>query len=90
MCHAVEPKHNGRVPASVVYIPTAPSTPKNVVYISQHWKDLVAGQPPEDYKYLDGSGSELILSTLNERKLKGALSLDGLNPEGRRGLGEGR
>lgn len=89
MCHAVETTHNGSLPASVCYIPACPSTPMNQAYIRQHWKGLVAGVPPEDYKYLDGAGSELILSTLNERKLKGALSLDSISLEGRRGLGEG-
>lgn len=89
MCHAVEPTHNGSLPASVCYIPSAPSTPSNLNYIRKHWKDLVAGIPPDDYKYLDGTGSELVLSKQNERKMKGALPLDALSAEGRRGLGEG-
>ncbi|KAH6719744.1 duf1479 domain-containing protein [Leptodontidium sp. MPI-SDFR-AT-0119] len=88
MCHAVETTHNGSEPASVCYIPAVPSTPGNVAYIRQHWEDLVAGNPPEDYKYLDGTGSDLVLSQQNERKMKGALSLDKLSAEGRRGLGE--
>ncbi|CZR57752.1 uncharacterized protein PAC_07641 [Phialocephala subalpina] len=88
MCHAVETTHNGPGPASVCYIPAAPSTPGNVTYIKQHWKDLVAGVPPEDYKYLDGAGSELVLSQQNERKMKGALSLDDISVEGRRALGD--
>jgi hypothetical protein len=89
MCHAVETTHDGSVPASVCYIPAAPSTPANMAYIRQHWKDLVDGIPPEDYKYLDGAGSELALSTVNERTMKGAMSLDSISAEGRRGLGEG-
>lgn len=88
MCHAVETTHNGSGPASVCYIPAAPSTPANIVYIRQHWKDLVAGVPPEDYKYLDGAGSELVLSQQNERKMKGAMALDDISLEGRRALGE--
>ncbi len=88
MCHAVETTHNGTTPASVCYISAAPSTPQNVKYIRQYWKDLVAGIPPEDYKFLDGVGSELVLSELNERKMKGAMSLDEISPEGRRALGE--
>jgi hypothetical protein len=88
MCHAVETQHNGNTPASVVYIPAAPSTPKNVEYITQYWKDLVAGVPPEDYKFLDGVGSELVLSQVNERNMKGVLDLDEISAEGRRGLGE--
>ncbi|PVH72108.1 duf1479 domain-containing protein [Cadophora sp. DSE1049] len=88
ICHAVETSHNGKEPASVCYIPAVPSTPGNVTYIHQHWKDLVAGVPPEDYKYLDGTGSELVLSQQNERKMKGALSLDEISAEGRKGLGE--
>ncbi len=87
MCHAVETTHNGAGPASVCYIPAAPSTPVNLRYIKQHWKDLIAGLPPEDYKYLDGTGSELVLSEQNERKMKGALSLDSISAEGRRALG---
>jgi hypothetical protein len=90
LCHAVETTHNGTNPASVVYIPAAPSTPNNVTYIRQHWKDLVAGVPPEDYKYLDGTGSKLVFSKQNERNLKGAMPLDLLSAEGRRALGEGR
>jgi hypothetical protein len=89
MCHAVETTHNGSGPASVCYIPSAPSTPLNLAYIRKHWKDIVAGIPPDDYKYLDGTGSELVLNEQNERKMKGALSLDGISVEGRRGLGEG-
>lgn len=89
MCHAVETTHNGTGPASVVYIPAAPSTPANKSYIRQHWKDLLAGIPADDYKYLDGKGSELVLSTQNERKMKGALPLDALSAEGRKALGEG-
>ncbi|RDW74213.1 hypothetical protein BP5796_07655 [Coleophoma crateriformis] len=89
MCHAVEPTHNGRLPASVCYIPSSPSTPSNLSYIRKHWKDLVAGNPPDDYKYLDGTGSELVLSKQNERKMKGAFPLDALRAERRRGLGEG-
>ncbi|KAH7418461.1 duf1479 domain-containing protein [Cadophora sp. MPI-SDFR-AT-0126] len=88
MCHAVETTHNGKEPASVCYIPAAPSTPGNVAYIRQHWKDLAAGVPPEDYKFLDGTGSELVPSQQNERKMKGALSLDEISAEGRKGLGE--
>ncbi len=88
MCHAVETTHNGAGPASVCYIPATPSTPENLAYIRQHWKDLVAGVPPEDYKYLDGTGSELVLSQQNERKMKGAMSLDDISVEGRRALGE--
>ncbi|RDW82988.1 hypothetical protein BP5796_04479 [Coleophoma crateriformis] len=89
MCHAVETTHTGTIPASVCYIPSSPSTTSNLAYIRQHWKDLVAGIPPDDYKYLDGTGSELVLSKQNERELKGALSLDLISAEGRRGLGEG-
>lgn len=89
MCHAVETTHNGSIPASVVYIPSAPSTPSNLAYIRKHWEDIVAGIPPDDYKYLDGTGSELVLSKQNERLMKGALSLDAISAEGRRGLGEG-
>lgn len=90
LCHAVETTHNGTGPASVVYIPSAPSTSKNLAYIRRHWLDFVAGIPPDDYKYLDGSGSDLILSEVNEREMKGALPLEALSVEGRRGLGEGR
>ncbi len=86
----MEATHNGSHTASVVYIPAAPSTKLNLAYIRQYWKDLVAGVPPEDYKYLDGTGSVLILSQQNERVMKGALSLDDLSVEGRKGLGEGR
>jgi hypothetical protein len=89
MCHAVETRHNGSGPASVCYIPAAPSTPSNLKYIRKHWKDLVAGVPPDDYKYLDGTGSDLILNELNERHMKGALQLNEISAEGRRALGEG-
>lgn len=89
MCHAVETTHNGSGPASVCYIPAAPSIPSNVDYIRQHWKDLVVGTPPTDYKYLDGTGSKLVLSQQNERKMKGALPLESISTEGRRALGEG-
>jgi hypothetical protein len=90
MCHAVETTHNGTVPASVCYIPTAPSTPSNVLYIRQYWKDLVAGVPPDDYKYLDGTGGVPVLSQQNESKMKAALDLETISAEGRRALGEGR
>ena len=89
MCHAVETTHNGPFPASVCYIPAAPSTPSNLAYIRQHWKDLVAGVPPDDYKYLDGTGPEPILSEQNERKMRGALLLETISAEGRRALGQG-
>jgi hypothetical protein len=89
MCHAVETTHNGPTPASVVYIPAAPSTPSNKAYIRQYWKDLLSGIPPDDYKYLDGSGKDLVLSTQDERKMKGALSIETLSFEGRRALGQG-
>ena len=89
MCHAVETGHTGSGPASVCYIPAAPSTPSNLKYIRKHWKDLVAGVPPDDYKYLDGTGSGLILSEQNERKMKGALQLNEISAEGRKALGEG-
>ena len=58
--------------------------------IRQHWKDRVAGVPLEDYKYLDGTGSELVLSKQNERTMKGALLVEDLSTKGRRGLSEGR
>jgi hypothetical protein len=86
----VETTHNGQTQASVVYIPAAPSTTSNVAYIRQHWEDLVAGIPPDDYKYLDGTGSELVLSKQNERQMVGALPLETLSVEGRRALGESR
>lgn len=90
MCHAVETHHNGRYPASVVYIPAVPSTESNKAYIRQHWKDLLAGIPPDDYKYLDGTGKDLVLSKQNERKMIGALPIETLSAEGRRALGEAR
>lgn len=86
MCHAIETTHNGIGPASVCYISSAPST---LIYIRQHWKDLVAGILPDDYKYLDETGSEPVLSKQNERQMKGALHLEELSEEGRRVLGEG-
>lgn len=89
MCHAVETQHNGTTPASVVYIASAPSTPRNKIYIRQYWKDLLSGTPPEDYKLLDGTGAEAILSTQNERKMVGALPIESISAEGRRALGEG-
>ncbi|KIW64182.1 hypothetical protein PV04_09135 [Phialophora macrospora] len=89
MCHAVETTHNGTRPASVVYIPAAPSTPDNKAYIRGHWKDLLAGNPPGDYKYLDGFEDKLVLSTQNERKMVGALAIESIGVEGRRALGEG-
>lgn len=89
MCHAVETTHNGTVPASVCYIPAAPSTLSNLVYMRQYWKDFVAGVPPDDYKFLDGTGSELVLSQQNERNMNGALPLETISDEGRRALGEG-
>jgi hypothetical protein len=46
--------------------------------------------PLEDYKYLDGTGSELVLSKQNERTMKGALLVEDLSTKGRRGLSEGR
>lgn len=90
MCHAVETTHNGRVPASVCYIASAPSTPPNLAYIRKYWKDLVAGIPPDDYKFLDGTGTEKVLSKQNERLMRGALPLEAISAEGRRGLGEGK
>jgi hypothetical protein len=89
MCHAVETQHNGLGPASVVYIPSAPSTPRNKEYIRGYWADLLAGNPPEDYKYLDGTGDKLVLSQQNERKMVGALDIGTISAEGRRALGEG-
>ncbi|EXJ80599.1 hypothetical protein A1O3_06882 [Capronia epimyces CBS 606.96] len=89
MCHAVETTHNGTRPAAVVYIPAAPSTPDNKEYIRRHWRDLLAGNPPDDYKYLDGTGTELVLSKQNERNMIGALPIDTISAEGRRALGEG-
>jgi hypothetical protein len=89
MCHAVETQHNGVHPASVVYIPSAPSTPANKKYIRQYWKDLLAGIAPDDYKYLDGAGAELIPNTTNEREMDGALPLESISTEGRYALGEG-
>ena len=73
----------------MVYIPAAPSTHGNKAYIRQYWKDLNSGTPPDDYKYLDGTGDKLVLSEQNERKMIGALSIDTLSAEGRRALGEG-
>ncbi|KAF2715557.1 DUF1479-domain-containing protein [Pleomassaria siparia CBS 279.74] len=89
LCHAVEPQHTGKTPASVVYIPAAPSTPRNKAYMTQYWKDLVAGIPPDDYKLLDGVNGDSIANTQNERDMVGALSLDRISVEGRRALGEG-
>lgn len=89
MCHAVETTHNGTHPASVVYIPAAPSTPGNKAYIRQYWKDLLSGTPPDDYKYLDGEHDKLVASTINERKMVGALPIESISVEGRRALGEG-
>ena len=88
MCHAVETRHNGSCPASVCYIPSAPSTTSNLKYIQKYWKDLVNGVPPDDYKYLDGTGSDLVISEQNERQMKGALQLNAISAEGRRALGE--
>ncbi|KAK5112065.1 hypothetical protein LTR85_011646 [Meristemomyces frigidus] len=67
----------------------AVETTHNGTFLQAHWEDLVAGIPPDDYKYLDGTGSKLVLNGQNERKLKGALPLDTVSAEGRRGLGEG-
>lgn len=89
MCHAVETTHNGTEPASVVYIPAAPSTPRNKAYIRQYWKDLLSGTPPEDYKYLDGENEKMVPSTVNEREMVGALPIQSISAEGRRALGEG-
>ena len=89
MCHAVETQHNGTGPASVVYVPSAPSTQGNKAYIRQYWKDLVAGVAPDDYKFLDGMADEMVPNRQNERLMVGALPLESLSAEGRRALGEG-
>lgn len=80
--------HNGTGPASVVYIPATPSTPGNKAYIRQHWKDLIAGIPPDDYKFLDGLADAMTPNTQNERMMKGAMPIESISVEGRRGLGE--
>jgi hypothetical protein len=72
-----------------VYIPSAPSTPKNKAYIRKHWKDITSGIPPDDYKIYDGQGDGLELNTQNEREMVGALPFDSISVEGRRALGEG-
>lgn len=89
MIHAVATTHTGTEPASVVYIPSAPSTPANKDYIRRYWRDLQAGIPPEDYKMQDGVAGEQVPMTQNERLMRGALDLDLISAEGRRGLGEG-
>lgn len=89
MTHAVATTHTGTEPASVVYIPSAPSTPANKDYIRRYWRELQAGIPPEDYKMQDGVAGEQVPMIQNERLMKGALDLDSISAEGRRGLGEG-
>jgi hypothetical protein len=63
ICHAVVAAHGGKVPASFVYIPSAPSTPSNKAYIRQYWKELNAEIPPNDYKMQDGVSEEEVPMT---------------------------
>lgn len=43
---------------------------------------------PEDYKNLDGSGSDLVPNPQNEGEIVGALPLEMISKDGRRALGE--
>lgn len=60
---------------------------ESVTLIWQHWKDLVAGVSPEDYK--SGWNGSLALNKQNERTMKGVLLVESLSAEGRSELGEG-
>jgi hypothetical protein len=79
MCHAVDVAHEGKVLASVVYIPSAPSTPANKAYIRQYWKGLSAGIPPDNYKMQDSVGGKEVPMTQNERQMKGALPIESIS-----------
>jgi hypothetical protein len=78
MIHAVEQKHEGEYDSSVMYIAATPSTPENIRYIKQQFRDFKDGVPPEDFK----QGTD-------ETKFKGYLGETGiLNGElGRKAAG---
>ncbi|KAF7543075.1 hypothetical protein G7Z17_g11042 [Cylindrodendrum hubeiense] len=78
VCHAVDPEQEGSENASVVYIPSCPTTPINKAYVKRQIEATLAGLPPPDHT-LDND--------LDETTLKGYIGLDGLNEEAKRAFG---
>lgn len=77
MCHAVDPVHEGKGDASVVYVAACPTTPINKAYIKEQLAAALAGKSPPDSTSV----------TTNETTLKGYKGFDGVSDEGKTVLG---
>ncbi|KAH7021480.1 uncharacterized protein B0I36DRAFT_297167 [Microdochium trichocladiopsis] len=78
VCHAVDPVHEGKENAAVVYVGACPSTPINHKYIKSQLEATLAGRPPPDQD--DGTG-------VSEATFKGYRGHEGLNELARRAFG---
>lgn len=77
MCHAVDPEHNGKEDASVVYVAACPTTAINKAYIKTQLQAGLLGKGPPDSPNVD----------VDERALKGYKGFDGVSAEGKAVLG---
>ncbi|KAI1214220.1 DUF1479-domain-containing protein [Annulohypoxylon truncatum] len=80
MCHAVDPVHNGKGDASVVYVAACPTTAINKAYIKTQVQAALLGKAPPDKPHV---------GDVNETKLKGYKGFDDISPEGKAVLGFG-
>jgi hypothetical protein len=78
VCHAVDPGHDGKENAAVVYVPACPTTSINKRYVKKQLERTLAGQAPPDFG--DGSGTD-------ESKYKGYKGHEGISEDARRAFG---
>ncbi|KAI1773857.1 DUF1479-domain-containing protein [Hypoxylon cercidicola] len=79
MCHAVDPVHNGKEDASVVYVAACPTTPVNKAHVKLQLQAALVGKAPPDSPDVD----------VDERKLKGYKGFVDISAEGKAVLGFG-
>ncbi|KAF8588742.1 DUF1479-domain-containing protein [Ramaria rubella] len=67
--HAVESTHSGTVPSSVMYIPSAPLTAQNAIYMARQRDAFVRGVPPPDFP--GGAGESEFVGRAGVKHLEG-------------------
>lgn len=80
--HSVEASNQGQNAASVLYIPSVPTTLANVRYIKDQREQFLAGTPPPDFpggvgeSAFEGKGSTADILTEEGRRAMGLAQFD--------------
>ncbi|KDQ56262.1 hypothetical protein JAAARDRAFT_70590 [Jaapia argillacea MUCL 33604] len=80
LVHAVEAEHLGKGDSSVVYIPAAPLTTRNVEYLQAQRENLMKGYPPPDFPSDEGEARFRSRGTPGDVSTEEGRRLLGLSP----------